>query len=201
MKNVKQSEKLEKRIDELLKKNVEEIKEIQFRKDAAAKERADVVAKLIELKRSGNLDEFKAAQKRIEEMDAEIALCEEFLDVKQSAPLVSEEEYTKAYNAIMEEHNKVYEKNRARVLELFAEIESIAADEESRTEYENAIIRRWQRDIYRNNDCPRGANGAIKLFTDKTIYARPFGAFCMRVSQQGVFLNLKNREQFVNSLC
>lgn len=201
MKNVKQSEKLEKRIDELLKKNVEEIKEIHARKDAAAKERADVLEKLAELKLSGNLDEFKAAQNRIQELDAEIELCNQFIEVKQTAPLVTEEEYTKAYNAIMEEHNKVYEKNRARLLELFAELEAIAADEESRTEYENAIIRRWQSDIYRNNDCPRGANGAIKLFTDKTIYARPFGAFCMRVSQQGVFLNLKNREQFVNSLC
>ena len=201
MKNVKQSEKLEKRINELMKKNAAEIDEINARKDAAAKERADVLEKLAELKLSGNLDEFKAAQNRIQELDAEIELCNQFIEVKQTAPLVTEEEYTKAYNAIMEEHSKVYEKNRARLLELFAELEAIAADEESRTEYENDVIRRWQSDTYRNNDCPRGANGAITLFTDKTIYARPFGAFCMRVSQQGVFLNLKNRETFVNSLC
>lgn len=201
MKFVKQSEKLEKRIDELLKKNAAEIEEINARKDTAAKERADVLEKLAELKLSGDLDEFKAAQNRIQELDAEIELCNQFIEVKQTAPLVTEEEYTKAYNAIMEEHNKVYEKNRARLLELFAELEAIAADEESRTEYENDIIRRWQSDIYRNNDSPRGANGAITLFTDKTIYARPFQAFCMRVSQQGVFLNLKNRETFVNSLC
>lgn len=197
MKNVKQAEKMEKRIAELLQQNSKEILELRGKKAAAEKQRAIAAEKLIEVKRSGNLEDYQALQSIINNTDAEIATCNEFIESKSSVPLVTEEEYQAAINAIMEEHGKVYAKNRARALELLAELQALADDEKERTDYENAVLHRWQNDVYRNKDRGKSPSGGYMWVTNVAINARPFALLYYRmIDKHAPLENLKKHANF-----
>lgn len=94
---------------------------------------------------------FKTAKAAYTETNENIEMFEASREVMESGPLVSEDEYNDAINAIMDAIDAEHKQAQEQIFALVDEIKRISDNLETTIDDGNAALHKWQIDVYRDD--------------------------------------------------
>ena len=152
-------EQMEKRIESILKNREEELTALR-NSVTADRQKAEDAGKALEAATAANdIDAYRKA-KAEKEMAADLAaLHEARTRMLEEKELVTEEEYISVRDSVLDEVSALVAANNAKAARLLAELESIAANDQTIIDRANNALLRWQKDIYHDSNLIR--NGVI----------------------------------------
>lgn len=152
-------EHLEKRIESILKNREEELSALQ-NAAIADRQKAEEAGKALEAATAANnIDAYRKA-KAEKELASDLAeLHEARRRQLAEKELVTPEEYESLRDSVLDETNTLLSANLEKAAGLIAELERIAANDDTIINRANAALLRWQEDIFRDPKVRR--NGII----------------------------------------
>lgn len=155
MKTINIIAETEKKIESILSGREKELGELdeKIQADNAALTAAD--AAMAEATERGDLESFFSAKKAKFDASTAKEMHEARLDKLKNKPLISSAEYEQTVAGIFEAIEDIEANTKKALCSLSDQMAAAAADLESVTREANAVLQRWQRDVYRDADRTR----------------------------------------------
>lgn len=163
---LKSAQETEKRISELLNAKESEITRLSVRIQEEEKHAEEASREMDQAVRDDDLKAYQAAKnKRLTAQDG-AEMCRKKLHMLQNAPMISEDDYKTVSDQIREEFSGKEKEARKKLRKLSEEMAAISADLAEALEHANAVLSRWQDQIYRSKDRLHDQNGTPLMTTN-----------------------------------
>lgn len=154
-------DKLSKKIDEILNAREQELtgisNELADVKTALAEAEKEVIAKT----KAGSTKEYIAAKAKYDKDKDVVHMLEQRMASIKDKALVTEEEYLVDVKSVKDECARLVSNDKIVATKMLKNLWGIYKDEAEELDHANKVLRSYQHNLYRDEDCINPANGKI----------------------------------------